>query len=82
MWFKRAKHVNTGKKSKIVKITFFYIKNVRSVNISPKPFQGHSLITKGPEGKGGGLEKSLNTLTLWRGSNPFLRNIFQVAILC
>ena len=34
--------------------------------------------------EGGGLEKPLHTFTLGRGrgSNPFLRNIFQLAILC
>ena len=33
--------------------------------------------------RGEGFEKSLHTLTLGgRGSNPFLRNIFQVDILC
>ena len=38
-------------------------------------------LLKGPEG-GGGLEKSLHTLTFGKGgSNSFLRNICQVDIL-
>ena len=41
--------------------------------------KGHSLITQVSRGRG--LEKALHTLTLERGSNPFLRNILQVDIL-
>ena len=43
--------------------------------------RGHSLTTLGSRERGEGCKKSLHTLTLERGSNPFLRNIFQVDIL-